>query len=83
MASPRRRLPRLLGLAAGLLALLLIGPVALAVALMRSSPEAAGAHPAAQAFIAFLAVAGAALVGCAVWLVSALVLRLLGKERGP
>jgi small neutral amino acid transporter SnatA (MarC family) len=75
------RLPLILGLLAGLAMLLLVGPVAVAVALMRSSPEARGPDLAAQLFIAALALAAALLAGFAAWALARLFLRLLG--RGP
>ena len=70
------RLPILLGLAAAFAVLLLVGPVAIAVALMRSSPEGQGPDLAAQLFIGFLALAAAALAGLVVWGLARLVLRL-------
>lgn len=70
-----RRLPLLLGLAAALIVLLLAGPVAVAVALIRSSPEARGPDLAAQLFIAFLLLAAAALAGFAAWGLARLVAR--------
>jgi hypothetical protein len=76
-----RRLPLILGIAAALAVLLLVGPVALAVALMRSSPEARGPDLAAQVFIAFLVLAAAALAGFAVWGLARLVMRLV-RRRG-
>lgn len=71
-----RRLPLILGLAAALAILLLAGPVAIAVALMRSSPEAQGPDLAAQIFIAALVLAAAALAGFAVGGLTRLLLRL-------
>jgi hypothetical protein len=72
-----RRLPLLLGIAAGLAVLLLAGPVAIAVALMRSSPEAQGPDLAAQLFIGFLLLAAAAIAGFATRGLARLVLRLV------
>lgn len=62
-----RRLPLLLGIAAALAVLLVVGPVAVAVALMRSSPESQGPDLAAQLFVATLVLAAAALAGFAIW----------------
>ena len=71
-----RRLPLILGAVAALAALLAVGPVALAVALLRSSPEAQGPGLAARIFILMLVLAAAALAGAAVWGLTRLVLRL-------
>ncbi|HYD38670.1 MAG TPA: hypothetical protein VEA60_13720 [Allosphingosinicella sp.] len=71
-----RRLPLVLGIAAALAVLLLVGPVALAVALMRSSPAAQGPDLAAQIFIAALTLAAASVAGFAVWGLARLVARL-------
>lgn len=74
-----RRLPLILGSLASLAALLLLGPVAVAVALMRSSPGAQGPDVAARILIAALVLAVAALAGAAVWGLTRLVLRLLRR----
>jgi hypothetical protein len=74
-----RRLPLILGIAVTLAVLLLIGPVAIAVALMRSSPEAPGPDPAARLFIAALVLAAAAFAGLAAWGLARLVTRLLRR----
>lgn len=74
-----RRLPLVLGIAAALAVLLLAGPVAIAVALMRSSPEAQGPDLAAQVFIAVLVLAAAAFAGLMVWGLGRLLLRLAGR----
>ena len=74
-----RRLPLLLGLAAALAVLVLIGPVAVAVALMRSSPEAQGPDLAAQIFVAALVLGAAALAGFAIWGLASLLMRLLRR----
>ena len=71
-----RRLPLILGAVASLAVLLVLGPVALAVALLRSSPDAQGPGLAAQIFVVLLALAVAALAGAAVWGFTHLVLRL-------
>ena len=76
-----RRLPVVAGLLAALAALVLVGPVALAVALLRSSPEAQGPAVAAQLFIAAIAAALVALAGVAAWGLARLLLRLLGGGR--
>ena len=74
-----RRLPLILGTVAGLAVLLVAGPVALAVALLRSSPDAQGPSLAAQLLIAALVLAAAAIAGAAVWGLTRLVLRLLRR----
>lgn len=74
-----RRLPLILGSLAALAALLLVGPVAVAVALMRSSSGSQGPDLAAQILIAALVLALAALAGAAVWGLTRLVLRLLRR----
>lgn len=73
------RLPLILGIAAALAVLLLVGPVVVAVALMRSSPEAQGPDLAAQLFIAFLVLAAAAVAGFAMWGLARLVVRLVRR----
>lgn len=74
-----RRLPLILGTVAALAVLLLAGPVALAVALLRSSPDAQGPTLSAQLFIAVLVVAVSALAGAAVWGLTRLALRLFRR----
>ena len=74
-----RRLPLILGIAAALAALLVVGPVAVAVALLRSSSDSHGPDLAAQIFIAILVLALAALAGALAWGLARLVLRLLGR----
>lgn len=76
-----RRLPLILGLAAAFAALLAAGPVALAVALMRSSPEAQGPDLAARILIAALVLAAAATAGLAVGGLARFVLRQV-RRRG-
>lgn len=73
------RLPLILGAVAALAALLVVGPVAIAVALLRSSPEAQGPSLAAQIFIAALVLGVAALAGAAAWGLTRLVLRLVRR----
>ena len=76
-----RRLPLVTGLLAALAALAAVGPVALAVALLRSSPEAQGPTLAAQLFISAVAAALVALAGVAAWGAARLLLRLFGGGR--
>jgi hypothetical protein len=76
-----RRLPLIAGAIAGLAALLLVGPVAVAVALLRSSSDAAGPTLAAQIFIAALVLAIAALAALAGWGLTRLALRLFRRGR--
>ena len=75
-----RRLPLILGALASLAILLVAGPVALAVALLRSSPDSRGPDLAAQIFIFMLVLALAALAGAAVWGLTHLVQRLFGRR---
>jgi hypothetical protein len=74
-----RRLPLIAGALAALAAFLLLGPVAVAVALLRSSSDARGPGLAAQLFIAFLVLAVTALAGLAGWGLARLLLRLFGR----
>jgi hypothetical protein len=74
-----RRLPLILGAVAASATLLAVGPVAVAVALLRSSPDAEGPTLAAQIFIGVLVLAVAAVAGAAVWALTRVVLRLLGR----
>lgn len=76
-----RRLPLILGILAAFATLLLAGPVAVAVALLRSSSDAQGPSLAAQIFIALIVLALTAFAGLAAWAVTRLILRLLGKSR--
>ena len=76
-----RRLPIILGAVAALAALLLAAPVAVAVALLRSSSDAQGPSLAAQIFIAMLALGIASIAGLAGWGIGKLVLGLL-RRRG-
>ena len=73
----KRRLPPILGTVAGLATLLLVGPVAVAVMLLRSSPEAQGPTIAAQILIVAIVLVLAALVGFATWGLTRIVIRLL------
>ena len=74
-----RRLPLILGIVAALLTLLLIGPVAVAVMLLRSSSDAQGPTIAAQIFIVAIVAILAALAGLAAWGLARLVIRLRGR----
>ena len=74
-----RRLPLIAGSAAALAALLLVVPVGVAVALLRSSPDLQGPAVAAQIFIAFLVLAVAALAAAAAWGLTHLLLRLFRR----
>jgi small neutral amino acid transporter SnatA (MarC family) len=76
-----RRLPMMLGALAALATLLLVGPVAVAVVLLRSSSDAHGPTLAAQIFIAVLVVGLCALAFGAAWGLTRLVLRLLDRSR--
>jgi hypothetical protein len=73
-----RRLPLILGVLAATATLLLVGPVAVAVMLLRSSSDAEGPMLAAQIFIALVVLALAAVAGLAAWAVTRLILRLFG-----
>jgi hypothetical protein len=75
-----RRLPLILGAGAALAALLTVGPVAVAVALLRSSSDAQGPSLAARILIAGLVLALVALAGAAVWGLTHLILRLFGRR---
>lgn len=74
-----RRLPIILGAVAALAALLTLGPVAVAVALLRSSSDAQGPTLAAQILIGALVLAVVLLAGAAAWGLTHLVLRLLRR----
>lgn len=75
-----RRLPLVFGIVAALATLLIVGPVAVAVALLRSSSDAQGPSLAAQILIAVLVLALAAFAGGIAWGLTRLVLRLLGRR---
>jgi small neutral amino acid transporter SnatA (MarC family) len=74
------RLPLVLGAVAALATLLVVGPVALAVALIRSSPDGRAPDLAAQILILALALATAALAGWAVRGLTRRILRLLRRD---
>ena len=74
-----RRLPLLLGLLAAAAVLLLVGPVAIAMTLLRSSPGSPGPDLAAQIFILAFVLALAAAAAAIAWGLARLVLRLLGR----
>ncbi len=76
-----RRLPLILGAVTALAALLVLGPIGIAVALLRSSPEAQGPSLAAQIFIGVLVLTVAALAGASVWGLTRLILGLF-RRRG-
>lgn len=76
-----RRLPLIMGALAALAALLLLGPVAVAVALLRSSSDAQGPTLAAQVVIGALVAAVTALAAAAAWGVTHLVIRLFRRGR--
>jgi hypothetical protein len=75
----RRRLPLVLGIAAALATLLLVGPVAVAVALLRSSSDSHGPTLGARLLIAAFVAALVAAAGFVVWGLTRLVLRLLDR----
>lgn len=76
-----RRLPPILAFVFALAAFLLLAPVGLAMALLRSSPDAAGPDLAAQLLIAALVVGLVATAGAIGWGVGRLVRRLFGGTR--
>ncbi|HEX8572854.1 MAG TPA: hypothetical protein VF759_08890 [Allosphingosinicella sp.] len=76
-----RRLPLILGILAAGSTLVLVGPVAVAVALLRSSSDSQGPTLAAQLFIAAFVLALVAAAGFGAWGLARLVLRLLGRGR--
>ncbi len=73
------RLPLVVGALAALAALVLAGPVAVAVALLRSSSDAQGPDLAARIFIAVLVFAIVALAGLAGWGLTWLLVRPFRK----
>ena len=75
------RLPLVLGIVASAAVVVLLGPIAAAVVLLRSTTDAVGPGMGVQIFIAVLVLAFAAAGGFAVWAATRLVLRLLGRGR--
>ena len=75
------RLPLVLGIGAAAATVVLLGPIAAAVVLLRSTTDAAGPSVAVQVFIAVFVLALAAAGGFATWATTRLVLRLLGRGR--
>lgn len=73
-----RRLPLVLGILASAAALLLVGPVAVAVLMLRSSSDAQGPTLAAHLLIAAAVLGIVALAGLAAWGLTRLALRLFG-----
>jgi hypothetical protein len=76
-----RRLPLISGIVAGLAALLLIGPIAVAVVLLRSSSDAVGPGLGAHMVIAVLVLLLTVGSGLAVAALVRLVLRLTDRHR--
>lgn len=74
-----RRLPLILGAIAATAALLLLGPIAVAVLILRSSSDAQGPSLGAYVVIGFVVLAITALAGLAAWALTRLVIRLTGK----
>lgn len=74
------RLPIILGAVAGIAALLIVGPVAVAVALLRSSSDSQGPSLAAQILIGILVLAVTLVAAASVWGLTHLVLRLLRRN---
>ena len=72
------RLPLVLGVLAALAAFLLVAPVAVAVALLRSSSDSEGPSVAAQFFITGLVVAIVAGAGLGAWAISRFLVRRFG-----
>ena len=82
MTSPpvrRPLLPLILGGLAALAVLLVIGPFAAAVALLRSGPEMAGSDPAAKIVVGLVVIALAGLAGLIVYGAARLVQRLFRR----
>jgi len=76
-----RRLPLILGLVASAATLLLLGPIAVAVLLLRSSSDAQGPTLGAHLVIGFVLLALTALAGLAAWALTRLIVRLARKSR--
>ena len=75
-----RRLPLILGAVAAAAVLLLVGPVAVAVLMLRSSSDAQGPTLAAHLIIGAVVLGIAALAGLAAWALTRLALRLFGRR---
>ncbi|MFN3389001.1 MAG: hypothetical protein ACK40O_08710 [Allosphingosinicella sp.] len=75
-----RRLPLILAALAGLAALLTLGPVAVAVLLLRSSSDAHGPTLGAHILIALVVVALTAAASLAGWALGRLLLRLARRR---
>ena len=74
-----RRLPVILGIAAGLAALLVLGPIAAAVVLLRSSSDAVGPGLGVQLLLGGFVLLIAGAVGLGVAGLVRLLLRLAGR----
>lgn len=72
-------MPRIIGWTAFAAVLLLIGPIAFAVVMLKSSPEAEGSDPAAKLLVALIVLAAAGLAGWLAKRLTLLVLRLAGR----
>lgn len=75
-----KRLPIVLGVLAALAAFLLVAPVAVAVALLRSSSDSTGPSVAAQIFIVVLVAAIVAGAGLAAWAITGFLVRRFGRR---
>ncbi|MFN3945846.1 MAG: hypothetical protein ACK4K7_13055 [Allosphingosinicella sp.] len=75
-----RRLPLAFAVAGFLAALLLLGPIGVAVGVLRSSSDAHGPSLGAQLLIAAIVIGFCALAGGLSWLLGRLVLRLFGRR---
>ena len=76
-----RRLPLILGIAAALAVLLLLGPIAVAVVLLRSSSDAVGPGLGVQLFLGSFLLIVCAGVGLGVAALVRFVLRLIERSR--
>jgi hypothetical protein len=74
-----RRLPLILGLIASAASLLLLGPIAVAVLLLRSSSDAQGPTLGAHLLIGLVVLALTVLAGLAAWATTRFVMRLLQR----
>lgn len=71
-------MPRIIGWTAFAAVLVLIGPIAFAVVMLKSSPEAEGSDP-AKLLVALIVLAAAGLAGWLAKRLTLLVLRLAGR----